>query len=224
MITLVGNPKGGVGKSTIAVNIASARAMIPGRRVLLVDGDDPEQRSSADAILFRMQAEGFPGIASANWFNGDELRTQVQHQRALFDDIIIDAGGDDGGALRAGMMICDKMVVPYAPKAFETRALRKLQSLIDLCNEARREMKRQPIEVLAFLNRAKPGVNNTINLQGQSVIEHFPLLKLIEPKLVHREAFSDAAAMGISVFEHKPRDAKACDELKALLAAIYGDQ
>ena len=39
MILTVGNVKGGVGKTTLAVNIAIARALA-GRDVLLVDGDE----------------------------------------------------------------------------------------------------------------------------------------------------------------------------------------
>lgn len=38
MILTVGNTKGGVGKTTLAVNIAAARAM-QGRDVLLIDAD-----------------------------------------------------------------------------------------------------------------------------------------------------------------------------------------
>ena len=44
MILTVGNGKGGVGKTTIAVNVASVLAQ-RGRDVLLIDGD--EQASAA---------------------------------------------------------------------------------------------------------------------------------------------------------------------------------
>ena len=41
MILAIGNIKGGVGKTTLAVNIAIARAL-QGRDVLLVDGDQQQ--------------------------------------------------------------------------------------------------------------------------------------------------------------------------------------
>ena len=57
MILTVGNVKGGVGKTTLAVNIASARALA-GRDVLLVDGD--EQGTAAAFTDLRAGALGGP--------------------------------------------------------------------------------------------------------------------------------------------------------------------
>lgn len=53
MILTIANTKGGVGKSTLAVNIAVERARL-GKRVWLVDGD--RQGSSQTAILIRSEA------------------------------------------------------------------------------------------------------------------------------------------------------------------------
>jgi len=50
---LVGNTKGGVGKTTLAVQIALRRAM-QGSRVWFIDGD--RQGSGADAVMAREQA------------------------------------------------------------------------------------------------------------------------------------------------------------------------
>ena len=55
MILTVGNVKGGVGKTTLAVNIAIARALA-GRDVLLVDGD--EQGTAAAFTDLRAGALG----------------------------------------------------------------------------------------------------------------------------------------------------------------------
>ena len=53
MIVLVGNTKGGSGKTTLAVSLAIVRAL-QGRRVWLVDGD--AQRSAATAAQLRAEA------------------------------------------------------------------------------------------------------------------------------------------------------------------------
>ena len=53
MIITVGNTKGGVGKTTIAVNLAIARALT-GRDVWLVDGD--RQGTAQTAISIRADA------------------------------------------------------------------------------------------------------------------------------------------------------------------------
>ena len=60
MILTVGNTKGGVGKTTLAVNIAAARAM-QGRDVLLIDAD--RQETAQTAISIRAQNDIQPGIA-----------------------------------------------------------------------------------------------------------------------------------------------------------------
>jgi chromosome partitioning protein len=54
MILTIGNTKGGVGKTTIAVNLAIARAL-SGRDVWLVDGDG--QRTAQLAINARAEAD-----------------------------------------------------------------------------------------------------------------------------------------------------------------------
>lgn len=103
MIITVGNTKGGVGKTTLAVQIAIARALA-GRDVWLIDGD--RQGTATAAIAARAEAGRQPGIACAQYADGPTLRAQVQRQREKWDDIIIDAGGRDSTALRAALGWC----------------------------------------------------------------------------------------------------------------------
>ena len=58
MIITVGNTKGGVGKTTLAVNLAIARALT-GRDVWLIDGD--RQGTAQAAISIRAEAGHTPG-------------------------------------------------------------------------------------------------------------------------------------------------------------------
>ena len=64
MILTVGNTKGGVGKTTLAVQLAISRAMA-GRDVWLIDGD--RQGTAAAAIAARSEAGRKPGIACAQY-------------------------------------------------------------------------------------------------------------------------------------------------------------
>lgn len=86
MILTVGNTKGGVGKTTLAVNIAIARALA-GRDVWLVDAD--RQGTAQMAISIRADAGILPGIACSQYADGSVLRGQVQQQGKKYDDIII---------------------------------------------------------------------------------------------------------------------------------------
>jgi signal recognition particle GTPase len=72
MILTVGNGKGGVGKTTIAVNVASVLAQ-RGRDVLLIDGDEqaatePGQPGSWVALaLLAIVTAAFPVPAARDW-------------------------------------------------------------------------------------------------------------------------------------------------------------
>ncbi|WP_217352513.1 ParA family protein [Candidatus Viridilinea mediisalina] len=72
MILTVGNTKGGVGKTTLALNIAIARALA-GRDVLLVDGD--EQGTASLFTELRVEQVGSAGYTAVN-LQGAALRTQ----------------------------------------------------------------------------------------------------------------------------------------------------
>ena len=114
MIVTVGNTKGGVGKTTLAVNLAIARALA-GRDVWLIDAD--RQGTAQTAISIRADAGHNPGIACASYPDGPTLRAQVMQQAGKFQDIIIDAGGRDSTALRAALVLSDVIVVPFQPAA-----------------------------------------------------------------------------------------------------------
>src|SRR3546814_14701550 len=89
MILAVGNTKGGVGKTTLAVNLAVARALA-GRALLLVDGDE-----QGTALTFtELRADqlvqgGYTAVA----LTGAALRSHVRPLAAICANISIDEIG-----------------------------------------------------------------------------------------------------------------------------------
>lgn len=134
MIITIGNTKGGVGKTTLAVNLAIARALA-GRDVWLIDGD--RQGTAQTAISIRAEAGHAPGIACATYPDGPTLRTQVQQQAAEFDDVVIDAGGRDSTALRAALVLSDVLLVPFQPRSYDVWALSDIAALVDEARSVR---------------------------------------------------------------------------------------
>lgn len=213
MIITVGNTKGGVGKTTLAVNLAIARALA-GRDVWLIDGD--RQGTAQTAISIRADAGHNPGIACASYPDGPALRAQVQQQASKFDDIVIDAGGRDSTALRAALVLSDVLLVPFQPRSYDVWALNDIAALVD---EARSV--RDGLRAFAILNCADPGEASTDNAEAAAAVADVPQFEYLPTPLRRRKAFANAAGQGLSVLEIKPQDIKASDELKALISALF---
>src|SRR3546814_9469455 len=125
MILAVGNTKGGVGKTTLAVNLAVARALA-GRDLLLVDGD--EQGTALTFTELRADRLGQAGYTAVA-LTGAALRSQVRQLAAKYDDIIIDVGGRDTGSLRGALTVADTLLVPVQPRSFDVWALDQVAAL-----------------------------------------------------------------------------------------------
>jgi chromosome partitioning protein len=214
MILAVGNTKGGVGKTTVAINLAIARAR-EGRDVWLIDGDS--QGTAQTAIRIRFDANREPGIACAAYSDGKILRAQVIQQKNKFEDVIIDVGARDSSALRAALILADVLLVPFQPRSFDVWALSDIVSLINEINGMR-----DGLQCLAMLNMADP-TNTTDNMDAAETVKDFPQLTYIPTVLRRRKSFANAAGAGMCVFEleSKDKDAKANEELKALYCAVF---
>ncbi len=211
MIVTVGATKGGVGKTTIALNLALGRALV-GRDVWLVDGD--RQGTAQTAVSIRAEEGRVPALACSQYVDGPTLRTQVQHQRAKYQDIVIDAGGRDSTALRAALTLCDVVVIPFQPRSFDLWAM---QDVLTLVNEARSV--RDGLKVLALLNLAD--AKGADNADAIEVVKGLEGVELLPVSLGRRKAYASAAGSGLSVLEASPKDPKACNEVKSLIDLIF---
>ncbi len=213
MIVTVGNTKGGVGKTTVALNLAIARTMA-GRDTWFVDGD--RQGTAQAAIALRAEAKQLPTIACAAYPDGATLRSQVQHQAGKFQDIIIDAGGRDSTALRAALILSDVLLVPFHPRSYDVWALDDMAFLV---KEARAV--RDGLRVQAVLNCADPGNRSRDNIEAAAAVGELERFEYLPTPLRRRKAFANAAGAGLSVLELKPPDKKAIAELNALITVVF---
>ena len=211
MILTVGNTKGGVGKTALALNLAIARA-VAGKRVWMVDGD--RQGTAKIAMTIRAQAGNLPFIPCDKYPDGEQLHAEVQARSKQFDDVVIDAGGRDSSALRAALVLSDVILVPFAPRSLDVWALTDMCSLID---EARAV--RAGLRAVAVLSMAdNTGRDNEDAIEA---LKDFPQLDYLPTPILRRKAEANAAGQGLSVLELKPKDAKAIKELKALADSVY---
>ena len=213
MIVTVGNTKGGVGKTTLALNLAVVRARA-GRDVWFVDGDS--QATGQAAIALRTQEGHQPSIACAVYADGTTLRGQVLHQLKKFDDVIIDAGGRDSAALRAALALSDVVVAPFQPRSYDVWALEDMAVLIDEVSALR-----DGLRACAVLNLADPGERSRENGEAAEAVVEFKQFEYLPTPVRRRKAFASAAGRGLSVVESKPIDRKAVSELDALVESVF---
>lgn len=211
MVVTVGNTKGGVGKTTLALNFAVERAL-QGKDVWLIDGD--RQGTAQTAITVRAEAGKVPSIACANYPDGSTLRAQVQQMGPKFEDVIIDAGGRDSTALRAALILSDVLVVPFAPRSLDVWALNDISSLV---KEARAV--RDGLRVIAMLNNADPKGRD--NEDAAAAVADFPELEYVATPIRRRKPIANAAGLGMSILEYTPKDAKGIEEMSALVQVVF---
>lgn len=211
MIVAVLNTKGGVGKSTISLNLAIARALA-GRDVLLIDGD--RQATVMQAVAQRSESGVTPAIAVAHFTDGPLLRAQVLQAKTKYDDIIIDAGGRDSTAMRAALMVADVVVIPFQPRSFDVWAVNDMAVLVEEAFSARDGLK-----VYAMLNGADSrGIDNKEAIEAVAELDY---IEYLDAPIGRRKSVADAAGSGLSVLEWKPKDAKAVIEMQHLVQLIF---
>lgn len=193
MILVLANTKGGVGKSTLAINIAIIRSLV-GRDVLLVDGD--EQRTALDFTELREQLVGKAGYTAVA-LHGAALRTQVRQLTPKYDDIVIDVGGRDTGSLRAALIVANTVLIPVQPRSFDIWAVGQIAELVREAREIN-----DALRALVVLNAADPQGHD--NEEAAEVIREIDGLQLLDQQIGRRKAFPNAASAGRSVTEYSP--------------------
>lgn len=208
MILAVGNVKGGVGKTTLAVNLVIALSRAK-RDVLLIDGD--EQGTAAAFTELRSAEQGVTGYTAVS-LQGGAIRTQVRQLASKYTDIIIDVGGRDTGSLRAALTVADVVLIPVKPRSFD---LWGVDQTADLIKEAREI--NDNLRAVAVLNEADAqGKDNQAAIEALKEVEG---VELAPSLVVRRKAFPNAAASGLSVLEHD--DPKAREELTQLADFLF---
>jgi chromosome partitioning protein len=209
-ILVVANTKGGVGKSTLATNIAVTRAN-SGRSVLLIDGD--EQKTSMIFTEVRTERLGESDYTAVS-LQGASIRTQGRLLSRNYEDVVIDVGGRDTASLRAALTIADIVLIPVQPKSFDLWAL---DTMIELITEAKEI--NDNLSPLVVLNAADPaGHDNEDTLEA---IKNMPGLHVLQNTIGRRKVFSNASATGRGITEYQPRDYKAIEELNSLVQSLY---
>lgn len=210
MIATVGNVKGGVGKTTLALNLAIALAH-RGQDVLLVDGD--EQRTALLFTDLRTDLLGQPGYTAVS-LQGAALRSQVRQLAPKYDDIVIDVGGRDTGSLRAALTITEVLLIPVQPRSFDVWAVDQVAELVAEAREINGALR-------AYVVLNAGDAQGRDNEDALSALREVDGIEVLDVVIGRRKAFPNAAAAGRAVTEYTPKDAKAIEELSRLVDVLY---
>ena len=215
-IYLSGTEKGGVGKTTIALNWACALATV-GRDVLLLD-TDPSRDASNWAALRVEKCPTLPRVHCHQAF-GPAVVSDVRDGAARYQDVVIDAGGRDSQELRAAMTVAQTMVLPLQASQFDVWQLDKMSELVHQARGFNPEL-----QVFAVLNRASTNHVVTAADEAAEVIAQHPELRLAAARLRDRKPVADAVSEGRAVIESEDRKArKAAAEFMALFHEVTAD-
>ena len=219
-IITVFNPKGGVGKTSIAVNLATVLQVRRQQKVLLVDADTVTGHIASslglDDVTTALEAwqddaapsRGLAGIATTHG-NGlavvvlattplhhdnltpERVTEQLLAARAGFDTIIVDTHPDYGSVNLALFRRSDRILVPVTP---DVPAIRAAMQFIDVATELGVRDR-----LAMVVNRANSGVSvgdleRTIGLKAIGTIRSAGML------------FVRAANEGMTVVERYPRE------------------
>ena len=211
MIIAVGNVKGGVGKTTLAVNLAIAFARSSRGDVLLIDGD--EQGTAMAFTELRTTAKPTSTGYTAVALHGANIRSQVRQLTPKYSDIVIDVGGRDTGSLRAALTVADVVLIPVKPRSFD---LWGVDQTAELVKEAR-ELN-DSLRAITVLNEAD--AQGKDNDAASEALREIDGLELVPTMIVRRKAFPNASAAGLSVLEYE--DPKAREEFLQLFNFLLG--
>lgn len=205
------NQKGGVGKTTLATNLAAA-AHLAKKRTLLIDLD--EQGSALDWYNARHDGSALAGLTTVKFDRALSL-PKYREISAGFDVVVLDGPPRLGALTRSAAVAADIVVVPVRPGAFDLWAVEETVSTLAEADAIRAELGRRPVRRLLVVNQA--ATNTVIARETPEALAEVGDTASV---VIHlRVAFAEAANIGESVLTTQA-DGLAAEEIRQLYSYV----
>jgi len=206
-IIAVAGRKGGVGKSTIAGNLA-AEFEIMGRSVAVLDADPQHSlvawAGQGDGMLARC-VEKVSG-------DGDALRARARQAEKSVDIVLVDTPPGMPETAYQAALAADLVLLPCGPSPLDLLAVREALALALKARAQRRSKKPRirfvPSKILMTTNLGR-GLASSLKHMGRKVL----------PAIGQRVIVAEAVASGLTVTEYAP-NSPAREEFRELAKAV----
>jgi len=208
MTIAISHQKGGVGKSTIAWNLATA--LQKKYNVELVDLDIQKTLTYTNEI--RANQTNLKPLTIRNFTTPEDFKKYINgdHDDRLS---IIDIGGFDSSMNRLAIITADLVITPVSDKSFELLGIKSFEKVLGELSKLIDE----DIVVRVLLNNINPKKSKLEELK--TFIESSKHFHLLETILRSRADFDKSAGLGKNVIEYN-QDSKASKEIKKLLKEL----
>jgi chromosome partitioning protein len=223
LILTVANEKGGVSKTTTAVQTALA-AIYDGLRVLIVDVD--HQQSATKFSMRREEVSGdYPALRVIPII-GMSVYSQIRHLSADYDLIIVDSAGRDSPEMRAAMATSHIVIIPTTSNAEDTDGLNKMAKMVSDCQKENRTLRpwlllanTRPGQISAERDQLRLDLTRPVSHDDPAPLDAV-LPTIMRAHTVRRKAYSEAYAWGRAVREMMKPDPKASSEVESIYQEI----
>ena len=185
-IISLGNQKGGVGKTTLTINLAGYFARIK-KKVLIIDAD--KQGSALDWQAVRQDETVFNVVGIPR----DSIHKEIKSLSPNYDYIFIDAPPHSANILRSIILASDLFLIPITPSAIDVWSAEEVIKLLDEAIIFNENIKS------AFIMNRKI-VNTSIAKEILKALQKFnvPVLK---STISQRVSFAESMSSGILIQE-----------------------
>jgi chromosome partitioning protein len=207
MVTVIGNLKGGSGKSTVTFNLALWLAY---NGVDVVAFDLDPQATLSDVGEVRRE-EGFDPPLTIYRAENDPGAIVQRHT----GEVLVDVGASNLWAMRQAINMADRILIPVTPSQAD---IWSTQRFLNIIGEALRGDRRP--EILTFLNRADTHISVRESNEAEEALGSLPGVSVLRARLGQRMMFRRSFSEGLAVFELEP-SGKAAWEFNRLATVLY---